>query len=177
MTLLGRLLALGCLGFSLVNIVFEVTGHFAGGPLAGYTSAVSVLDWLAVGLKVVAAAVALLVVAKRPRFVSSAVLTASVWGAFALLTVYTLGNLAETVGMATGLAGSADQITGRNIGYVLFFLLGAAGYGTLAISYSRRVGFRKGYAVLGILAGPAVIALLLLAIPTLLARIGLMPAW
>lgn len=175
-TLLGWLLALGGIGFALVNVVFEVTGRFAEGPLAAYASATSVVDWFVVGLKLIGAAVALLVVAKRPTFVPSAVLTALVWGAFALLGVYTLGNLVETAGMVTGLAGSADQITVRNIGYVLFFLLGAAGYGILAISYSRRTGFRKGYAVLGMVAGPSVIALLLLAIPAVLGWLGLMPA-
>lgn len=175
MTLLGWLLALGCIGFALVNVTFEVTGYFAEGPLVAYASATSVMDWFVVALKLIAAAVALLVVGKRPTPVPSSVLTALVWGAFALLGVYTLGNLVETVGMATGLVGSADQITVRNIGYVLFFLLGAAGYGVLAISYSRRVGFHTRYAVLGMVAGPAVIALLLLAIPALLVAVGLMP--
>lgn len=174
--MLGRVLALGCLAFALVNVVLELTGHFTRGPLAAYATATSVMDWLVVGVKIVAAAVTLLVVARRPRFVSPSVLTALIWGAFALLAVYTVGNLAETVGMVTGLAGSPDQITVRNIGYVLFFLLGAIGYGVLAVSYSRRAGVRAVPIVVGIVGGPATIGLLLFAIPALLSLLGVLPA-
>lgn len=174
--MVGRLLALWCIGFALVNVVFEVTGHFSDGPLAAYAPGVAVMNWVVIGLKVLGAAVALVAVAKRRIFVPPAVLTMLVWGAFGLLGVYALGNVVEAVAMATGLAGSPDQITVRNISYVLFFLLGAAGYGILAISYSLRAGFRKGYAVLGVLGGPVVIALLLLAMPALLASLGLIPA-
>lgn len=173
--MLGWVLAAGTAAFALVNIVFEVAGRFTHGPLAEYAAATTVMDWLVIGLKAIAAAVALLTVAKRQRFVSSSVLTALVWAVFALLTVYSLGNVLETIGMATGLTGSADQLTWRNIGYVLFFLLGAVGYGILAISYSRRVGSQKRHVVLGIVAGPLIIGLLLFAIPTLLASLGVMP--
>lgn len=174
--LVGWLLAVWCVGFAVVNVVFELTGRFAGGPLAAYAPGISVMNWFVAGLKVLGAAVALLAVAGRRTAVQPAVLTTLVWGAFALLGVYALGNVVEAVGMATGLAGSPDQITLRNVGYVVFFLLGAAGYGVVAISHSRRTGFRKGYALLGVLGGPLVIALLLVALPALLALSGLMPA-
>ena len=60
-----------------------------------------------------------------------------VWGAFATLGVYALGSVVQAVGMAFGLAGSADQIDLVGVGYVVFFLLNTTGYGVLAISHSR----------------------------------------
>lgn len=175
-TLLARLLALWCVGFALVNVVFEATGHFVDGPLAAYAQGASVMDWVVVGLKLLGAAVALLTVANPRSLVPPALVTVLAWGAFALLGVYALGNVVEAIGMATGLSGDPGQITPRNVAYVLFFLPAAAGYGILAISYSRRVGFRRWYALLGVIGGPLVIALLLLAIPALLASLGILPA-
>ena len=34
-------MALWCLGFAAVNLVFEITGHFVGGAYAHYASGVS----------------------------------------------------------------------------------------------------------------------------------------
>lgn len=175
-TVIGCLTALCCIGFAVVNVVFEVTGRFADGPYAAYASGIAVMNWLVVGLKVMGAAVALLSVAKRPRFLPPALLGVLLWGAFAMLGVYALGSVVQAVGMASGLAGTADQIDVAGIGYVLFFLLLAAGYGALAISYSRRFGLRTGVAILGVLGAPVVLGLILLAVPTLLAALGLMPA-
>ena len=156
-TVIGMLIALWCLGFAVVNLVFEISGHFASGAYAHYTSGISVMNWLVVGLKVVGAAVALLSIARRPRLVSPAVVTVLVWAAFATLAVYGLGSVAEAVGMGLGLIGGIDQIDMASIGYVLFFLAAAVGYGVLAISYSRRHPRGKGLAVLAAaaLAGPA----------------------
>jgi hypothetical protein len=78
--------------------------------------------------------------------------------------------------MASGLAGNADQIDLAGVAYVLFFLSVAAGYGVLAISYSRRAGLRKGVAVLGALGAPVALGVILLAVPMLLAALGVMPA-
>lgn len=172
---IGILMALWCLGFATVNVVFEVTGHFADGPFGHYASGLSVMDWLVAGLKVVGAVVALLSVAQRPRFVSSAVVTVLVWAAFATLGVYALGSVAEAAGMGLGLIGGIDQIDTASVAYVLFFLVAAAGYGVLAISYSRRHPHGKGLAVLGALSAPVVLGLLLLALPALLAAFGLLP--
>ncbi|MBC6464482.1 hypothetical protein [Actinomadura alba] len=175
-TVIGRLAALSCIGFAVVNVVFEMTDRFADGPYAEYASGIAVMNWLVVGLKAMGAAVALLSVAERPRFVPPARLGVLLWGAFAMLGVYALGSVVQAVGMAAGLTGTADQIDVAGVGYVLFFLLLAAGYGVLAISYSRRFGLRKGVALLGVLGAPVVLGLILLAVPTLLAALGLMPA-
>lgn len=174
-TVTGILMALWCLGFAAVNLVFEVTGHFAGGTYAHYTSGISVMNWLVAGLKVVGAVVALLSVAPRPRLVRPAVVTVLVWGAFATLGVYVLGSVAEAAGMGLGLIGGADQIGIRSVAYVLLFLVAAAGYGVLATSYSRRHRQGKGLIILGVLGAPAVLGLLLLAIPALLGAFGLLP--
>lgn len=175
-TVTGVLMALWCLGFAVVNVVFEATGHFASGPAADYASGLSVADWLVTGLKVVGAVVALLSVARRPRLVSPAVVTVGVWAAFATLGVYALGSIAEAAGMGLGLIGGAGQINVRSVAYLLFFLVAAAGFGVLAASYSRRHPHGKGLIILGVLGAPAVLGFLLLALPALLAALGLLPA-
>jgi hypothetical protein len=172
----GRLVALCCIGFAVLNIVFELTDHFADGPYAEYSTGFAVMNWLVVGLKVVGAAVALLSVASRPRLLPPVVLGVLLWGAFAMLAVYAAGNVVQAIGMVSGLAGSADQIDPAGVAYVLFFGVVAAGYGVLAISYSRRFKLRKGVAVLGALGAPVALALILLAVPMLLAALGVMPA-
>lgn len=174
-TTIGILMALWCLGFAVVNLVFEVTGHFAGGRYAQYASGLSVMGWLVAGLKSLGAVVALLSVARRPRLVSSAVVTVLVWAAFATLGVYTLGSAAEAVGMVLGLIGGDDQIDTASVAYVLFFLVAAAGYGVLATSHSRWHPHGKGLVILGVLGAPVALGLLLLAIPALLAAFGLLP--
>jgi hypothetical protein len=175
-TATGRLMALCCIGFAVFNIVFELTDHFADGPYAEYSTGIAVMNWLVVGLKVVGAAVALLSVASRPRLLSPAVLGVLLWGAFAMLAVYTAGSVVQAIGLTSGLSGSADSIDPAGVAYVLFFLLVAAGYGVLAISYSRRFNLRKGVIVLGALGAPVALAVILLAAPMLLAALGVMPA-
>jgi hypothetical protein len=172
----GRLMALCCIAFAVVNIVFQLTDRFADGPYAEYSTGITVMNWLVVGLKAVGAAVALLSVASRPRFLPPAFLGVLLWGAFAMLALYGVGSLAQAIGMASGLTGSADQIDLAGVAYVLFFLLLAAGYGVLAISYSRRFRLRKGVAVLGALGAPVALGVILLAVPMLLAALGVMPA-
>ncbi len=169
-------MALWSIGFAVVNVVYEITDHFADGPYAEYASGIAVMNWFVVGLKVLAAVVALLSVAKSPRFGPSALMTVLVWGVFATLSVYALGSATQAIGLATGLTGSAEQVDLAGVGYVLFFLMGAAGYGVLAISYSRRHGLRKGLVALGVLGAPMMLGLILVAVPTLLTAVGLMPA-
>ncbi|HEX2131736.1 MAG TPA: hypothetical protein VHH15_09240 [Actinophytocola sp.] len=170
------LVSLCCVGFALVNVVFEITGYFSEGRYADYSSAFSVMNWLMVFLKVIGAAVALLSVTGRPRLVSVAVATVLLWGSFATIAVYALGSVAEMIGMVLGLSGSADQVDLGGVGYVLFFLLVATGFGVLAVSYSRRYGTRKRLAVLGVAGAPVLLGLVLVAVPTLLAALELMPA-
>lgn len=175
LTTIGWLMAVWCLGFAAANFMFEVTGHFARGALAAYAPGISVVDWFVFGLKLLGAAVALLTVTRLPRGVRPAPVAVLAWGAAALLGLYSLGNVLETAGMVTGLTGSPDQITLRSLGYVLFFLLAAIGFGTLAVSFSRRYDVGRRAMLLGILGAPVVLGLILLAIPTLLVATGVMP--
>jgi hypothetical protein len=174
-TAVAVLMALWCIGFAVVNLVFEVTGHFASGAYAYYPSGISVMDWLVAGLKALGAAVALMSVARRPALVSPAVVTVLVWAAFATLGVYVLGSVAEAAGMGLGILGGAGQIDTRSVAYVLFFLAAAVGYGILATSYSRRHPGGRGPVILGVLGAPALLGLLLLAVPAMLAAFGLLP--
>lgn len=131
----AALMALWCIGFALVNIVYERTGHFAGGPYAEYASALTVMNWL----------------------------------------VYALGSVAQAAGMASGLTDASEQVTIAGLGYILLFLLGAAGFGVLAIAHSQRHRVRRRFAVLGVLLAPVVLGGVLLVVPALLAALGLMP--
>ncbi|WP_046469537.1 hypothetical protein [Allosalinactinospora lopnorensis] len=176
-TVVGWLAALWCVGFAAVNIVYEGTDRFSTGPYAEYASGLTVLNWLVVGLKIVGAAVALLSVAKRPVLLPPTLVTVLVWGAFATLGLYTLGNVMQAVAMVSGLAGDADRLGPAGVGYVLFFLAGAAGFGVLAASHYRRSGARKGAAVLGVLGAPVLLGLVLLAVPALLVVLGIMPSY
>ena len=178
-TVVGVLVALCCIGFAGVNIVLELTDRLAGSTysqtVAEYPVGFAVMNWLVVALKLVGAVVAVLSITHRRGFVRPALVGVSVWAAFATLGVYALGSVAEAVGMASGLTGSIDQIDLRGVGYVLFFLLFATGFGVLALSYSRRHGLRKGPALLGMVGAPVVLGLVLFAVPTLLAAFGLLP--
>ena len=93
-----------------------------------------------------------------------------------MLAVYAAGSVVQVVAMAWGLAGSADQIDLAGVAYVLFFLLVAAGFGVLAISYSRRFRLQTGVIVLGALGAPVALGVILLAVPMLLAALGFLPA-
>ncbi|KIH99244.1 hypothetical protein LP52_09040 [Streptomonospora alba] len=168
--------ALACVGFAAVNVAFEATDRFSSGPYAAYSTGISVMNWLVVGLKAAGAAMALLSVAPRPRRLPSPALAFGLWAAFATLGVYAVGNVVHVAGMATGLFGSPAQIDLAGLAYVLFFLLFAGGFGVLAVSHTRRHRLRARWAVLGSLGAPLVLAGVLVGAPAALAALGLMPA-
>lgn len=175
-TLIGWLMAAWCVGFAAVNIVLEGTDHLAHGGYADYAAAFTVMNWLVAGLKLVGAAVALLSVTHRPPPVSSRLLGVGVWGVFATLGVYVLGSTAQALGMVTGVSGSGSQIDLLDLAYLIFFLFAALGWGVLAFSYSRRHAGGWGVAALGVLGAPVVLGFLLVAMPALLAALGIMPS-
>ena len=164
-----------CVGFAAVNVAFEATGHFAHGPHAEYATALSVMDWVVSVLKLLGALVAWSSVTSRRIDVSPRVVAVTVCGAAALLGLYCLGSLVQAVGMLTGAVGNADDVDRRSVGYLVLFLVAAAGYGVLAVSFLRRyeLGWRE--ALVGALGAPVVLAALLVAIPLLLVLLGLMP--
>jgi hypothetical protein len=75
-----------------------------------------------------------------------------------------------------GLSGSASRIDPASVAYLTFFLTAATGWGVLAVSYSERHSLDWRTAVLGVLGAPIVLGLVLVAMPVLLAALGLMPA-
>ncbi|MEP9383807.1 hypothetical protein [Nocardioides sp. KR10-350] len=168
-------MTLWCLGFAGVNVALALTGHLSRGDLAGYAGGLEVENWLAVALKVLGAAVALLAVSAPRQFPSVGAVTVMVWGAFATLGVYAAGAVLEAVAMLLGLIGGADRIDALSVGYVLFFIAGAAGFGVLGVSWSRRHAQRRSRAALGLVAAPLVLGTLLVGVPALLTAVGVMP--
>ncbi|MCH6164955.1 hypothetical protein [Pseudonocardia alaniniphila] len=94
-------------------------------------------------------------------------------GAFALLDLYSAGNVVELAAMAVS---DPVGIAMRFLACLVFFLAGAAGYGALAVSYSRRTHASRSHAVLGVLGAPLLLAALLIAAPAALAAMGLLPS-
>lgn len=172
----GWLMAAWCVGFAVVNVVFEGTDHLAGGEYADYAAAFTVMNWLVVGLKLFGAGIALLSVTRRPPPLPAGFVGVLAWGVFATVAVYVVGGIVEAIGMVSGLLGSASQVDAAGVAYLVFFLTAALGWGVLAISFSRRHALGWTVAALGVLAAPVVLGFLLVAMPALLARLGLMPS-
>jgi len=171
------LVAAWCVGFATVNVAFETPRRFTDGAHAEYATAMSVMDWIVAVLKILGATVALLSVTQRRVRVSPRLVAVMVCGAAALLGLYCLGSMVEAIGMLTGVAGDADDLTSRSVSYLVLFLIAAAGYGALAVSFSRRYDTGRRAALIGVLGAPIVLAALLVAIPLLLVSAGLMPAY
>jgi hypothetical protein len=172
---LAWFLALGTLVFAVVNIVFEMTGRFDAGHLSEYAAGLSIANWFVVVLKVIGAAVALLSVAQRQRL-SARVTNTLIWGAAGTLGVYSIGNVGQAIAMATGVAGSIQQIDAAGVLYVLLFLLAAAGFAVLAVSHTKRSELGPGPAILGSVGGVVLLGIILLALPELLSALGIMPS-
>jgi hypothetical protein len=172
--LVGLLVVLWCLAFASVNVVFELTGHFDTGRAAGLGVGLSVMDWVVAGLKVLGAVVAGLAILPRQSVVRPATLTVLLWGAFATLATYVAGSVVEATAFATGLAGDPNDLTPRTIGYLVFFLAAATGFGVLAVSYSRRHRSPRRLAAWGLLGAPVLLGLLLGVLPAVLTAAGLL---
>ncbi|MFC9560359.1 hypothetical protein [Agromyces sp. NPDC056965] len=166
---------LGLLAFAAVNIVFEGTGRFAAGPLAAYASGLSVMNWLVVGLKLFGAVVLMLSVSRRATAFAPNTMTLLLWGAFGTFAVYALGTVAEAAVLATGIAGSPDDIDAAGVAYLLGAVSFAACFGVVAISYSRRTRWRAVPIVAGLLGAPILLAGILVLAPALLVALGVMP--
>ena len=139
----GYVAAAWCVGFAGVS-GWQVAAGPIGRPAqryAAYTSGLAVMIVLVGVLKLAGAAVALAAVLARPGWPRRwlQLLGVALWGAFGLLGLYSAGNLAITVGTVSGLLApsaawtAAGGVTAKAIGYVLFFLGGAALFGVLAV--------------------------------------------
>ena len=168
-------LAVATVAFAIVNVVFEVTGRFEGGRLSEYASGLSIANWFVAGLKVLGASVAVLSTT-RQSWISPRAVNILIWGAAGTLGVYSLGSVGQAVAMTTGFAGSRTQIGPASTAYLLAFLLAATGFVVLAISHSRRSNLGAGPAIVGSLGGTIVLGIILVALPMLLAALGIMPS-
>jgi hypothetical protein len=184
---LGYAAAGWCLGFAGVSAWLVAAGPI-GHPQArqrsaAYASGLAIMSVLALVLKLAGAAVALAAVLVRPGRPRRPrrLLGVALWGAFGLLSLYSAGNLAITIGTVGGLLApsaawtAAGGVTLKAIGYVLFFLAGAALFGVLAVWFHRRHRLRWTSAVAGLAGAPLLLALLLAAAPAILGRWGLLP--
>jgi hypothetical protein len=184
---LGYAAAGWCLGFAGVS-AWQVAADLTGPPdprqrAAAYGSGLAIMGILVLVLKLAGAAVALAAVLVRPGRPRRPrqLLGVALWGAFGLLGLYSAGNLVITVGTVSGLLApsaawtAAGGVTAKAIGYVLFFLAGAALFGVLAVWFHRRHHLGWTAAVAGLAGAPLLLGLLLAAAPALLGRWGLLP--
>jgi hypothetical protein len=172
----GWLVAAWCVGFAVLNVVLETSHRFEEGPYAAYAAGLGVMSWVVFALKLLGAAVALWSLRSTPP-ASPTVLSMLLWSATALLSLYAVGSVVEAVGMLTGLRGDAGDVTFAGVVYVLFFILGAAGYSVLAASFARRFRVGRSAMLIGLFAAPVALGLLLVAIPMLLVAVHVMPAY
>jgi hypothetical protein len=183
----GYAAAAWCVGFAGVSAwqVAGLTGQpDPRGRYAAYAAGLAIIGVLVGVLKLAGAAVALAAVLVRPGRLGRRplwLLGAALWGAFGLLGLYSAGNLAITVGTVTGLLApsaawtAAGGVTAKAVGYVLFFLVGAALFGVLAVWFHRRHQLRWTAAVAGLAGAPLLLGLLLAVAPAILGRWGLLP--
>lgn len=96
------------------------------------------------------------------------------WAALATLAVYVVGSITQAVVMLTGVAGDAEQVDASAVGYVLAFLLGATGFGILAISCARRAGLGARVLLVGVCGAPVVRGSVLVILLAILRAVGLL---
>ena len=172
-----------CLFFAAVSAWQVVAGPAPGQRFAGYALGLAIMSVLVGVLKLAGAAVALVAVLAPPGLPRRPLqlLGVALWGAFGLLSLYSVGNLVITVGTVSGLLPpsaawtAAGGVTLKAIGYVLFFLAGAALFGVLAVWFHRRHHLRWTSAVAGLGGAPMLLGLLLAVAPAILGQWGLLP--
>jgi uncharacterized membrane protein YeaQ/YmgE (transglycosylase-associated protein family) len=170
-----------CLGFAAVS-VWQVVGGLGGSnPYAAYASGIAVMSLVVLVLKLVGAAVAVAAVSPWQKRLPTRLLATSLWGAFALLSLYSFGNIVITVGTVSGLLApsaawtAAGGVSAKAVLYVVFFLVGAAAFGFLAASFHRRRHTPRIVVLAGVVGAPVVLALLLAVAPAVLGWLGLLP--
>jgi hypothetical protein len=183
----GYVAAAWCVGFAGVS-AWQVVEWAMGRPVAGrldaaYGSGLAVMSVL-VGVLKLAGAVVAVAGARVPPGPGwpRRLLGVALWGVFGLLALYSAGNLVITAGTVGGLLApsaawvAAGGVTAKAVGYVLFFLAGAALFGVLALWFHRRHRLRWTLAAAGLAGAPLLLGLLLAVAPAVLGRWGLLPA-
>jgi hypothetical protein len=171
-TTVATLVAVWCAAFAAISVWFEVTDKFEAGPFAAEADVLSIVDWYVVVLKLLGVTAAVLSVTAPPRFLRPSTVGIALWAGFATVSVYVAGSLVQAVGMLTGVAGDAERVDLASVGYVLAFLLAAAGFGVLVHSYVERAGLGKREALIGVCAAPLVLGSILVALPAVLRATG-----
>jgi hypothetical protein len=175
------LTAAWCLGFAAVSAWQLVAGDEAASALPGYESGLTVMIALVLVLKLLGALVALAAVAPPRRWLPTNLLASALWGVFGLLALYSAGNLVITVVTVSGLVEpsaawtAAGGVTVRAVLYVLFFLVGAAAFGVLAVSFHRRWSAPLRVVLVGLVGAPLALSVLLVGAPAVLGWLGLFP--
>jgi hypothetical protein len=173
-TAVGIIIAVWCAGFAGISIWFEATNYFDTGQYAESAAGFSVANWVVTAIKAIGVVVALLAVDHGPRLLAPRVVGTLLWAAFATTGVYVVGSALQSVLMLAGLVGDADEIDFAAVSYVLLFLVAAAGFGILAISYARRAGLGKREMLLGAVGAPVVLGGVLVVLPAILTASGLL---
>lgn len=161
-----------CVAFAVVNVAQESSGRFEQGALAPYAAGLAVMGWLVAALKVLGAGAALSTVYQTPHWIPVRLRLLSIWGAFALLALYSAGSLVQAGFL---LITDPQRITVPSLIYVGFFLAGAVAFGVLAVSLYRRSGRDRRLVVTGLVGAPILLALLLVVAPAILGAVGVMP--
>lgn len=133
----GVLVAIWSAIFAGISVWFEVTDKFATGPHAADADALSVMNWYVTVVKLIGVAAAVLALRPPHRHIGPRTVGTVLWAAFSTVTIYVAGSVAQAGAILAGVAGAADSLDASSIGYVIAFLLAAAGFGILAVSYSR----------------------------------------
>ena len=167
-----------CLGFAAVNAWQLATGRLNDDRFAGYTTALVVASVLVLLLKLAGAGMALASLRSVQHRAVRWLLGAALWAATSTLVLYSAGYLIITVGTVTGLLAptaaweAAGGVTIRAVAYMLFFLVGAAMFAALTVSYHRRHQLRWTAVAAGIIAPPVLLGGLLVVLPALLRTIS-----
>ena len=182
----GYAAAAWCLAFAGVSAwqVAGLTGQpDPRGRYAAYAAGLAIIGVLVGVLKLAGAAVALAAVlvrpgrGRRPLWLLGAALWGGVWAAWPVLGREP-GHHRRDGHRPAGAVGGLDRrrrCDAKAVGYVLFFLVGAALFGVLAVWFHRRHQLRWTAAVAGLAGAPLLLGLLLAAAPAILGRWGLLP--
>ena len=167
-----------CLGFAAVNGWQLATGRLTDDRFVGYTTALVVTSVLVLLLKLAGAGMALASLRSVHHRGVRWLLGAALWAATSTLALYSAGNLIITFGTVTGLLEptaaweSAGGVTVRAAAYVLFFLVGAAMFAVLTVSYHRRHRLHWTAVAAGFIGPPVLLGGLLVLAPALLKTLG-----
>ena len=150
------------------------SGRLTGGEFGDDTTALVVASVLVLVLKVAGAGIALASLRSVQHQGARWLLGAALWAATSTLALYSAGNVVFTLGTVTGFLEpaaawrAAGGVTIPAVGYVVFFLVGAAMAAALTVSYHRRHELHWTAVAAGFIGPPVLLGGLFVAVPALL---------